>query len=134
MKENNKISAGEFKAKCLKLMDDVQKSKKEIIITKRGKAVARLISCAAEEQENKTPFGCMEGTAELVESIAPSSEQGPSIKSIGPSTNQQLYYNNTQVDKLRDLYDKQQKERTPLVNEYLAEAENITNGGDNYGS
>ncbi len=38
-----KISAGDFKAGCLKLMDEVQKKKRTILITKRGVPVARLM-------------------------------------------------------------------------------------------
>ncbi|MBI5576756.1 MAG: type II toxin-antitoxin system Phd/YefM family antitoxin [Deltaproteobacteria bacterium] len=38
-----KISAGQFKAKCLKLMDEVKSRHGEVVITKRGKPVARLV-------------------------------------------------------------------------------------------
>lgn len=38
-----RISAGEFKAKCLKLMDDVKVKGEEIVITKHGKPVAKLV-------------------------------------------------------------------------------------------
>ncbi len=37
------IKASEFKAKCLHLMDWVNQSNEEIIITKNGKPVSRLI-------------------------------------------------------------------------------------------
>jgi len=37
------VPAGSFKQSCLALIDDVAKSKQEIIITKRGKPVARLV-------------------------------------------------------------------------------------------
>jgi prevent-host-death family protein len=37
------IPAGTFKAKCLAIMDDVQARNQTIIITKRGKPVAKLI-------------------------------------------------------------------------------------------
>lgn len=37
------ISAAQFKARCLALMDDVSSSGETILITKRGKAVARLV-------------------------------------------------------------------------------------------
>ena len=37
------ISAGDFKARCLSLMDQVSSKKTEIVITKRGKAVARMV-------------------------------------------------------------------------------------------
>jgi prevent-host-death family protein len=43
MKVNMEIAAGQFKAQCLKLMDEVQKRGEEIIITKRGKPVAKLV-------------------------------------------------------------------------------------------
>ncbi len=37
------LPAGEFKAKCLKLMDQVAESGTAIVITKRGRPVARLV-------------------------------------------------------------------------------------------
>ncbi len=37
------ISAGEFKAKCLKLMDLAEQKHETIIITKRGVPVAKLV-------------------------------------------------------------------------------------------
>ena len=37
------IKASEFKAKCLKLMDEVAESGEEIIITKNGRPVSRLM-------------------------------------------------------------------------------------------
>jgi len=52
------IPAGEFKAKCLKLLDEVQQKHREIIITKRGKPVARLLPLAAEMPDI---FGRMRG-------------------------------------------------------------------------
>jgi prevent-host-death family protein len=41
------IKATEFKAKCLHLMDWVQASGEEIIITKNGKPVSKLVPCTA---------------------------------------------------------------------------------------
>ena len=55
-----KIAAGEFKAKCLKLMDTVQKYHEEIIITKHGKPIARL--CSIDEVPNKSLFGYMKNS------------------------------------------------------------------------
>lgn len=37
------ISAGEFKAKCLKLMDEVNDTGEQIVITKHGRPVSRLV-------------------------------------------------------------------------------------------
>ena len=37
-----KIKASEFKAKCLALMDEVERTGRTVVITKRGKPVAEL--------------------------------------------------------------------------------------------
>ncbi len=37
------IGAGDFKAKCLKLLDEVARTREPLIITKHGKAVAKLM-------------------------------------------------------------------------------------------
>ncbi|MGH8659875.1 MAG: type II toxin-antitoxin system Phd/YefM family antitoxin [Gammaproteobacteria bacterium] len=37
-----KIKASEFKAKCLKLMDEVAETGRSVVITKNGRAVAQL--------------------------------------------------------------------------------------------
>ena len=38
-----KIAAAEFKARCLTLMDDVRSTREPLVITKRGKPVAKLV-------------------------------------------------------------------------------------------
>lgn len=48
MKVNKKslrttIKASEFKAKCLSLMDEIEKSGEELVITKHNRPVARLV-------------------------------------------------------------------------------------------
>ncbi len=62
-----KIAAGQFKAKCLKLMDDVQKHHKEIIITKYGKPVAKL--APVEEKEPKPLFGLLKNSVVITGDI-----------------------------------------------------------------
>ena len=47
-----KIAAGEFKARCLTLMDDVQATRQPIVITKRGKPVAKLVPVANGKEDN----------------------------------------------------------------------------------
>ncbi|MCB5189344.1 type II toxin-antitoxin system Phd/YefM family antitoxin [Methylobacillus arboreus] len=44
------IGAGDFKAKCLKLLDDVANSREPLIITKHGKAVAKLVPMPLEPE------------------------------------------------------------------------------------
>lgn len=51
------ISATEFKAKCLQLLDEVQRTGEELVISKRGKAVARVV---AEKQDK--PWLALRGT------------------------------------------------------------------------
>ena len=43
------IAAGEFKAKCLKLLDQVAQTRQPLIITKHGKPVAQLTPAPASE-------------------------------------------------------------------------------------
>lgn len=42
------IGAGDFKAKCLQLLDDVAERREPLVITKRGKPVARLVPMPPE--------------------------------------------------------------------------------------
>jgi prevent-host-death family protein len=61
------IPAGEFKAKCLALMDEVQMKRTPITITKNGKPVARLVP---EPFEGKDPiFGFYAGKGRIVGDI-----------------------------------------------------------------
>ena len=48
------IKASEFKAKCLKLMDEVAETGQEIVITKNGKPVSRL---APYQEKPRLAFG-----------------------------------------------------------------------------
>ncbi len=67
-----KIQAGKFKARCLKLMDKVHRTKKRIIITKRNKPIAQLIPI---EEETGSLFGKMKGTVQILgDIIAPIDE------------------------------------------------------------
>lgn len=65
-KQAQTIAAGEFKAKCLSLMDQVQKTKKPIIITKRGRPIAKLSAMDAEEGDF---FGCMKDSVKITGDI-----------------------------------------------------------------
>lgn len=54
------IQAGQFKAKCLKIMDEVEIKKLTVIITKRHKPIAQLVPI--EKSKNQLLFGKMKGT------------------------------------------------------------------------
>ena len=61
------ISATEFKAKCLQMMDDVQLYKKEITITKHGKAIVKLVPLKTKKEDPL--FACMKGRGTIVGDI-----------------------------------------------------------------
>lgn len=52
------IGAGEFKAKCLQLLDDIARKRGTLLITKHGKPVARLVPVEPE----KALFGALKGS------------------------------------------------------------------------
>ncbi len=45
------IAAGKFKAQCLALMETVSSTREPIVITKRGKPVAKLVPVQNEKDE-----------------------------------------------------------------------------------
>ncbi|HEY9127341.1 MAG TPA: type II toxin-antitoxin system prevent-host-death family antitoxin [Acidobacteriaceae bacterium] len=46
------VKAGEFKAKCLALMDEVQASGEPLVITKRGKPVVRITPLESKPEKS----------------------------------------------------------------------------------
>lgn len=48
------MAAGEFKAKCLAVMNEVNSTGKAVLITKRGKPLARIVS-TGEEPARESP-------------------------------------------------------------------------------
>lgn len=58
MDDSSTIGAGDFKAKCLKLLDEVAATRQPLIITKHGKPVARLMPMPP----TKDPFGALAGS------------------------------------------------------------------------
>ena len=60
------VKASEFKAKCLRLMDEVAASGEEIIITKRGRPVSRL---APYRERPQTVFGRNRESIEILGEI-----------------------------------------------------------------
>jgi prevent-host-death family protein len=54
------VGAAEFKARCLELVDRVKETRAELIVTRHGRPVARLVP--AETAAIATPLGVMQGT------------------------------------------------------------------------
>jgi prevent-host-death family protein len=61
------VSAANFKANCLKYMDLVAKEHEEIIITKRGKQLVKLVPLTNEQNNNI--FGLLKGTIKFNDNI-----------------------------------------------------------------
>jgi prevent-host-death family protein len=57
---SGQVSAAEFKATCLELMDRVREMGEEYVVTKHGRPVAKLVPYT--DPEKKPVFGSMKGT------------------------------------------------------------------------
>lgn len=69
-----KIPAGQFKAQCLKLMDEVKEKHTSLIITKHGVPVAKLVPIDEENVINL--FGAMKGSVKIKgDIVAPIDEE-----------------------------------------------------------
>jgi prevent-host-death family protein len=60
------MRAGEFKTRCLKIMDQVQKTREPLVITKRGRPVAKLVPA---DKPGNDIFGCLKGVIKIVGDI-----------------------------------------------------------------
>ncbi|MFZ0815243.1 MAG: type II toxin-antitoxin system Phd/YefM family antitoxin [Candidatus Sulfotelmatobacter sp.] len=58
-----KMAAGAFKVHCLAVMDEVQSKRESVLITKRGKPVAKLVPV---EKEKDDFFNFMKGKGSIV--------------------------------------------------------------------
>jgi prevent-host-death family protein len=61
------VAISEFKAKCLALIDEVQKTKQPLRITRRGEPVAELVPPAPKESHSF--LGSMKGRMEILGDI-----------------------------------------------------------------
>ncbi|PYP82199.1 MAG: type II toxin-antitoxin system prevent-host-death family antitoxin [Candidatus Angelobacter sp. Gp1-AA117] len=61
------IAVSEFKAKCLSLLEEVNKTKKPIRITRRGKPIAEVVPPSPETKKRK--LGAMAGTVTILGDI-----------------------------------------------------------------
>ena len=63
---SREVSAGDFKARCLALMNEVRDRGGEYIITKRGEPVAKLVPVSTER---RPLLGSMKGTINVLGDI-----------------------------------------------------------------
>ena len=57
------MPAGEFKAKCLRVMEEVRKYRTPVVITKKGRPVAKLVP---PDEPKRSIFGCMADKIKIV--------------------------------------------------------------------
>ena len=60
------ISAGAFKTNCLALMDEVQAKREELLITKHGKPVAKLVPIDSDADDI---FGLYAGKIQMMDDL-----------------------------------------------------------------
>ena len=56
------MAAGKFKAQCLAVMDEVQKKRQPVVVTKRGKPVVKIIPIELVKDEI---FGFLQGKGKI---------------------------------------------------------------------
>ena len=61
------LNASEFKAKCLAVLDDVDRTGESVTILKRGRVVARLVP--ATRSSRRRPQDSLAGTVEILGDI-----------------------------------------------------------------
>ena len=57
------IKASEFKARCLKIMDEVEQTGEEVIITKNGRPVSKLVPV---QERPKSLYGALRGSVKIL--------------------------------------------------------------------
>jgi prevent-host-death family protein len=60
------IPAGQFKARCLRLMDEVRSTREPLLITKKGRPVAKLVPAESQPEDI---FGCLRDEITIVGDI-----------------------------------------------------------------
>ena len=65
------MPAGQFKAKCLAVMDEVQSRREPVLVTKNGKAVAKMVPLEMQPDEDPLDafyFGKIEILGDIISS------------------------------------------------------------------
>jgi prevent-host-death family protein len=63
------MPAGKFKTHCLSVIDEVYDKHEEVIITKHGKPMAKLVPLEEATEKPESLFGAMRGQFEIVGDI-----------------------------------------------------------------
>lgn len=68
------VNASTFKAECLQLLEQVRRDHTEIVITKRGKPIARVVPFSPDTRPRNI-LGALRGTGRTVGDIVGSTEE-----------------------------------------------------------
>ena len=60
------MGASEFKARCLRVMEEVRARRESVLITKNGRPVARIVPA---EKPREDIFGCLKGIVRITGNI-----------------------------------------------------------------
>ena len=60
------MGASEFKARCLRVMEEVRTRRESVLITKKGRPVARIVPA---EKPREDIFGCLKGIVQITGDI-----------------------------------------------------------------
>ena len=60
------VPAGEFKARCLRIMEEVRTKRVSVLITKKGRPVAKLVPA---DEDTDEVFGRLQGVLEITGDI-----------------------------------------------------------------
>ena len=77
------MAAGAFKGHCLRVMDEVQATRRPVVITKHGRPVATLVPA---DQPPPRLFGCLAGIVEIAggpEESGATAQASPGSPAIG---------------------------------------------------
>jgi prevent-host-death family protein len=62
-----RMAAGEFKAKCLRIMNEVKETGKPLVVTKRGEPMIEIFpSRSRNDKDSKSLIGRLEGVMKIV--------------------------------------------------------------------
>jgi len=68
------VAASVFKARCLRLMDEVNEGREPLLVTKKGRPVVQIVPAG---EPSRDVFGCLAGRIEIVGNLlAPAVEPG----------------------------------------------------------
>jgi prevent-host-death family protein len=64
--DSKTIAAGAFKQGCLKILDEVAETHREVVITKRGKPVAKLVPVKQEREREQEILARLRGKSRML--------------------------------------------------------------------